>query len=265
MKRIFTYWVSLPGHDVPPYVQLCLQTWFEHIPDLELVIINHENIREWVGDIIDMRRFRRLTLPIQSDVMSFLLLAKHGGIFMDADTIITRDIFEVIADFDPEKFIVFGYGGTLNTHMAIMMSLKPDNKFMTSAADVALKRLRGIPVSDSFNLPWSYFGNDIIHLAGEDTANRECVSVIDRTESGNILESHYFTDKSTIEQYLTFYFSQHDISLEEAIKKIKFGAISLHNSWTPDEYKKLSFEEVIDSNCMLSAILRYSLADFLAR
>ena len=103
MKRIFTYWVSMPGRDIPAYVQLCMQTWFEHIPDLELIVLNYENVNEWLDNVIDFRRFIRLPPPAQSDIISFILLAKHGGIFMDADTIVTKDIFAEIEKFDPEK------------------------------------------------------------------------------------------------------------------------------------------------------------------
>jgi hypothetical protein len=74
-----------------------------------------------------------------------------------------------------------------------------------------------------------------------------------------------YLDDIPLSQYHTFYFSPHNIKLKEVLSKIKFGAVSLHNSWTPDSYKNLTLDEVIENNSMLSTILRYALTDFLIK
>ena len=263
-KRVFMYWVDKVGRSIPAYIQLCLQTWFEHIPDLELVVINHDNLVEWVGDVIDMKRFLRLSLPMQSDIVSYQLLAKYGGIFMDADTIITRDIFEEVAMIDPHKLVAFGYPNTHSIHVAILMSLLPNNKLITSAADMALERLNSATMASLVRPDWDYFSNDIFTTLLNDGELRTLLHVLDRTETGNILESHYFQDMDTYEQYQIFYFAPHEIRLENVLEKIRFGAISLHNSWTPDGYKALTLDGVLESATMMSAIIRYALEDFLS-
>jgi mannosyltransferase OCH1-like enzyme len=271
-KRIFTYWVN-PPEGLYPYIQLCLQTWFEHIPELELVVLDHENIKEWIDrEDFDFNKFVLLPLPYQSDIASMAVLAKHGGIFMDADTIIFKDIFEEVEKINPEKFVAFGYPNTLNIHMAIMMCLNPGNVFMCEAAEIVIKRLNDITLEQipsrygdsSTGIIWSHFGNEVIHIAGSNEKARQCVEVLDRTKTGNILESRYLLDKkSTYEQYINFFFSTGTFSVNKAIKKVKFGVVSLHNSWTPAEYKSLSLEQVLASPTFLSELLRYSLSGFL--
>ena len=257
-KKVFVYWVNQTGQDMPAYIQLCMETWYEHIPDLEVVIINHENLREWTGDRIDTERFKRITLPMQSDVVSLLTLEQHGGIFMDADTIVTRDIFEEIEKVDPKKLVVFGTPGTMAIHVAIQMSLHPHNPFLGAAAEIALQRVNELPLQGPLPINWDHFGNGIFTLVAEDEAAKSALHILNRTASGNILESHYFTDKPPGEQYLQFYFGQHKIKLDEVTEKIRFGAVSLHNSWTPETYKDLTREQVIESGNMLSKLLRYA-------
>ena len=259
-RRIFTYWVNDTGRSVPAYIQLCLQTWFEHMPDLELVIINYANLHEWTGDVIDYKRFLLLPPSMQKDIVSMLTLVRHGGIFMDADTIVTKDIFQEAEKIPPDKLAMFGNASGF--HHAILISQLPNNKFISTAADIAVERLNGI-IEEGDSLQWDYFCNSISNSVYKDEALRDCLQILDRTETGNILESHYFLGSAPGEQYLSFYFGNHDIDLDEALSKVKFGAISLHNWWTPEEYKKLTLEQVVESDTMLSRILKHALVGFL--
>ncbi|MCL2046641.1 MAG: hypothetical protein FWG88_09700 [Oscillospiraceae bacterium] len=262
-KKIFTYWVNPPGRSIPAYLQLCLQTWYEHIPELDLIVINHDNIFDWVDENFDIDRFIRLSLPMQKDIVEMLVLQKHGGIFMDVDTIIIKDIFSEFEKMDSKKLIAFGVPETKSMHLAIFVCLSPQNKFISSAAKMAIEKLNDIPLIGALNINWDHFGNSIFDTLLNDNDYSDCVDVLDRTETGNIIESHYFTNLTTGEQYFNFFFSQNNIDIQDVIPKIKFGAISLHNSWTPDIYKAYSLDEVIESNTMMSAIIRYALTDFL--
>lgn len=255
-RRIFSYWVNKEGCETPAYIELCMQTWHEHIPDLELIIIDHSNIREWAGDVIDYSLFFQLPPMHQSDIASFVILAKHGGIFMDADTIVTRDIFEEFSKFDTKSLVAFGYPNTANIHLAILVALDPNNAFVTAAADMATQRLNSAPTTANFVLNWDTFGNSIILEVAKDNEIMKLLHVLDRKQTGNMLEAHYFTGSPPMDQYMKFYFSSHKIKLKEVVRKIKFGAVSLHNSYTPEYFKNYTKEQVLEADSILSALLK---------
>ena len=266
VKRVFTYWVNAPGASMPAYLDLCMSTWKKYIPDLEIVVINHDNLSEWIDDSQwvnasrDIERFKRIGYMLQSDIVSQLVLVKHGGIFMDADTIITKDIFDEINTFDPDSLIAFGKPGLCYIHVAIQIALNPGNSFLSAVSHEATIKLNNLP-QESQTINWDFFSNSIYSSVYEDESIRKCLHLLDRQETGNILESHYFTALDTMAQYVRFYFEPHKISVKEALKKVKFGAISLHNSFTPDPYKELSQEQVLEKkDCMLSKILKRLLA-----
>jgi len=265
-KRIFTYWVNAPGSAMPAYIQLCMETWVKNIPELELVVINHENLSEWIDDsqwidsVRNIERFKHVDYMFQSDIASQLILKKHGGIFMDADTIITKDVFEEIDIMDPDLLIAFGYPGTSSIHVAIQIALKPENRFLSAVSQESVKKLNELsPSADAIN--WDYFSNSIYSNVYKDDTNKKYLQLLDRQKTGNILESHYFIGLHPMEQYVRFYFQPHKVSIKEIMKKVKFGAISLHNSYTPNEYKQLTREQVLeDKGSMLSKILKHLLS-----
>ena len=265
MKRIFTYWVNDEGCSMPAYLQLCMETWVKNIPDLELVIINHDNLTEWIDDSqwIDssrnLARFKRIGYMCQSDIVSELVLTRHGGVFMDADTIITKDIFDEINKLDPDKLVAFGNPETRGIHVAILIALNPGNRYLSAVSQEAVKRVDTLPPPPT-TMNWDYFSNTIYDSIDSIISGKDYLHVLDRMESGNIIESHYFRGLDTMGQYVRFYFEPHKISVKEALKKVKFGAVSLHNSFTPDAYKALTREQVLDDkNYMLSKILKHVL------
>ena len=60
-------------------------------------------------------------------------------------------------------------------------------------------------------------------------------------------------EKKDINFYRQFYF-ENDFS-QEVIKNTK-GIILLHNSWTPEEFKEMTEEEILNQNNTLSNILK---------
>lgn len=100
-QRIFTFWE--PSQSMPPYIRLCLQSWEKFCPKYEIVIIDYSTLDKWLSkDFFDEILYSDFSLPKQADAIRCALLYKYGGIWLDADTIITssdiRKIFEIKAD-----------------------------------------------------------------------------------------------------------------------------------------------------------------------
>ncbi|CAE8619214.1 unnamed protein product, partial [Polarella glacialis] len=92
---IFTLWEYPKG---PPLFKLLnVETWRRHSNGLcnEPVLINDDNVRTFIPDMPD--EYFRLPYPAaKSDVIRYALIYHHGGIYMDSDFIVVKDLDPVI-------------------------------------------------------------------------------------------------------------------------------------------------------------------------
>lgn len=255
-KRIFTYWVNKTGEEMPDYIKMCMESWRRHIEDLEIIVLNHENLSKWIDLTMDFEAFKRVTLPMQSDIVSYYVLYKHGGIYMDADTIVTKDIFEQIAQFNENKIYTFGNPKERTIHVAFIASLKKNQKMLFSGIKKAQSNMSKL-IRGQISISWDVFSNSIYHeLIRND--EKKVFEIMDRIECGGILETVMQTGNPA-KDYFEFYFNNNDTDIEYIMNKIKFGVVLLHNSWTPDEYKKITRDTILNDNRMLSRLLKYSI------
>ena len=46
-KYIFTFWE--PQSKIPDYIKLCMRTWKKFLPEYEIVVLNYDNLDDWIG------------------------------------------------------------------------------------------------------------------------------------------------------------------------------------------------------------------------
>ena len=258
MNRIFTYWVDKPESNIPAYIQLCMQTWYENIPDLEVIIINHENMYEWIAPTFDKRAFNQLSLPMQSDVISFAVLQKHSGIYMDADTIVTGDIFKKFKELEHNKSKLYFFGDKDGLHIAVMASFMPYHPALSACVERENALLLELLVNGTLKINWDTFGNAVVDRMRQNEVLNSFVSIIDKSETGAILESCYLSSGNPYIDYLSLYFTD-QLNFDELMSKIKFGLVMLHNSWTPDDFKAAGLVDALYSDLTVSKLLRFAL------
>lgn len=232
--KIFAFWESV-DQTIPAYLELCKQTWIKNIPDVEIHIINHSNLKDYIGDIYNVEKLKKISLPMQSDIISAAVLEKFGGVFLDLDCIVTNNIFENFEDLPGDKLIGFGYPGK-GIHLAVLYAKKENNIILKKWREEAQKKLNNLPESYG----WDYFGNSIINPMIKSEEYKNNFLIIDRTESGNILESKVLlnsTWQNSKEYYENFYFNKNIKYNVNVIDFVNCGIISLHNSWSPKEVK----------------------------
>lgn len=234
-NKIFAFWES-PNNTMPAYLQLCKFTWQMNIPDLEINILNYSNLHHYIGDTYDLEMLKKIPLAMQSDIISAAVLEKFGGIFLDIDCIITENIFEYFSELPGNKLIGFGYPSK-GIHLAVLYAKNPNNSVLTYWRKKAQEKLENLPEK----YDWDFFGNSIINPMIQSEEYKNDFLIIDRTESGNILESKMMIDstwKNANEYYKNFYFNPNFLLKDNILENVKFGIISLHNSWSPDYIKK---------------------------
>ncbi len=108
MKIIWMCW--LQGEEQAPLlVKSCISSWRRSNPDWEVRIITHENLNDYVGDIIS--EHHKLMIgqhyAALSDLLRISLIYKYGGVWADATTYCFKPLNDWIFDAAPNGFFCF--------------------------------------------------------------------------------------------------------------------------------------------------------------
>jgi hypothetical protein len=103
-KIIWTFWDG----DLTDLITLCIDSWKRHNPNYEIIILNKENIHQYLptfnSDLKHANDIRHY-----SDIVRIHILEKYGGIWSDA-SIICYDSYDWILDVQQENEVEFvGY------------------------------------------------------------------------------------------------------------------------------------------------------------
>ena len=256
--RLFTFWE--PKEKMPAYIRLCMQTWKKFLPECEVVLLDYSNLEEWLGiDVYDEILFKDFSLPKQADAIRCALLKKYGGLWLDADTILTSPQVKDYLMIDSElvmisKHLAFIKANNNSKIIAdwynqIKYNLKfyKDVKYQNNAVQKILHPRRYRRVEN-----WDYLGNYILHKMLK-TKNKKKFFSIDRMEINALPELNNKNNDNLVENYQNFYF-ENDYS-QDVIKNTK-GIILLHNSWTPQQFLQMNEEEFLSRNNTLSNVLK---------
>jgi hypothetical protein len=288
-RVIFTFWE--PRLDMPAYLQLCLRTWKKNLPGYDIVCVDYGNMHNYMPvGALDLSLLKKFSLPVQKDAIMVALL-QAGGIFMDVDTVALGDIAPLAAHLGHAETVQF------NRHCAFLAA-RPGARILTlwlEGIQYRLERLKQGMVDDDWQ-QWDYLGNAVLNLVLEHIASnrrgplgppssvrqdglwdrvrrighrtrldillvtlyRKYVRVLERDRYGYMPERRQFTQTGSLaEQYVAYWFSP-SLDLASVFHPHQV-IIGLHNSWTPDWYKKLPEAEVLASDCLLSRTLKHVL------
>ena len=109
-KNIFLYWENMPGKTKPNYLNLCYKTIIKHCnKNFKIHLLDNINIHKFLPNLrkdLD----KKLTIgPAQkTDYYRYYLLYKYGGIWIDFDTIILKDLTPLFNKLNEYNFVGFG-------------------------------------------------------------------------------------------------------------------------------------------------------------
>ena len=88
-RRLWSYWHS---DDVPVVVRRCLDNWRRMCPDWEIHLVLGSELSRHVDPASLPAGFDQLTPARRSDWLRLHLIARHGGVWLDASTILTGSL-----------------------------------------------------------------------------------------------------------------------------------------------------------------------------
>lgn len=104
-KKIWFLW--LQGLDnAPLVVKKCYESWIKHNPDWELILLDEQSIGEYIPAFTD-----GVTKQALSDILRINLLAKHGGIWVDATCFCMKPLDDWLYDNMQSGFFAFDKPG----------------------------------------------------------------------------------------------------------------------------------------------------------
>jgi hypothetical protein len=107
-KRIWSFWDKDPK---PKFVEKCIASWKKYNPDYEIVIVNQSTVAEYLPEV-DFTRIKHIEgQPARySDMVRLHLLAKYGGVWLDASILCQAPLTWMEDIFDKDAACEFvGY------------------------------------------------------------------------------------------------------------------------------------------------------------
>lgn len=243
-NKIFTFLDFENG--VPPYLNLCIDTWRKNLKgDCEIIILNRENLQKYIDKYLLTESVTNPSQPFTQffcDYVAALILYSNGGIFIDADTIIT-DSFDIDFNLNNE-FDSAVYKDAKNNVCCGFFMAKKYSKIL----EELIRRYRFESYLPLHNLRRNFILDDVFK-----NAELERVCFLNSKIKGYLLEEKEYGLFSD-EYYRNIYFTN-TYNIETFLRNTN-GMTALHNSFTPDKYKCMSEEEFLNQDILLSKIFR---------
>lgn len=149
MQRIWYFWEG----SKPVHIQLCERTLRNKCTNFEIIQIDKSNIHNYIN--IDITRLHNLSLPNQSDIISYMLLYEHGGVWLDLDNIVLKPLDGVVDKLNDYDCI--GYMRTTTSRKSYSL---PAHSFIASRAKTNMMK-------EIINECFKYIGQNQSELAYE--------------------------------------------------------------------------------------------------
>ena len=246
---VYTFWE--PRENIPFYLQLCMETWKKFLPTATIVLLDYKNI----GEFLDVRELGlnlfsgKLTLPQIADAIRVALLAKHGGVWLDIDTIILSSNAEKYFMPDEKHRTVF-FGDTEKSALRIcFINTPPNSMCMNLWREVIKEKIWNLNFATK--VKWDFLGNSFIDNYAKNFPDE--IKIFDRHPIMPELElvSNSLDNGAA---YRIYYFMQN-----HHLREITADILLLHNSWTPPFFKQVSSKEFFYLDCTMVNFLAEAL------
>jgi len=265
--KIFTFWE--PAGRVPGYIAACMRTW-KNLPDAEVVLLDYASLYRYLSpELAERLTCRKLSMPKQVDVYRAALLEKWGGVWLDADTIITPAVRELgVFDGDAEvtTFSQPAPDQRLTLAGAFFCAREPHTRFFREWASVMPSRVARYvqfcrnPLLRVLKRPewrlcrsWDYCLNAVIDPLALTMSPGELrvfpleeMGAFPELTGGRLPMAEFWA------QYNRFYFEPG--SAEGVLDHCK-GMVLLHNSWTPKNFYEMDEPTFLRQDIRLVRIL----------
>ena len=243
---IFTY-LNLPKES-PSYINLCIKTWQKYIPEgYNVAILNPENLKNYISsEILNKNIYDRISSDfsfLAYEYIAAAVLYCNGGIFLEPGIIMTEKFSppEILLS----KFEIILYGSSKTNICPGFIMAKKESEIL----EELLRRLTFfLYLPETKNYRHLMLLKDMLKENYSSTA-----VVLDCENTGYLMEKALYGVCNSY-LYSKYYFSN-ICSIEDFIKTTK-GLTFLQVQNTPEIYKKMSEQEFLKQDILLSKIFK---------
>lgn len=99
-KLLWCYW-DTGEENMPQFCKLALQTWRCQNPTWTIIVVSEHNKRDYICEASDLpATYESLIVQHRSDLIRLAVLIRHGGVYLDATTLICRGLDAIWDDPD---------------------------------------------------------------------------------------------------------------------------------------------------------------------
>lgn len=159
-RTIWMLWFQ--GEDqAPPLIRSCIRSWRMLNPGWDLRLLTESDIaehREAAGG--------QVTMQALSDVIRVNLLARHGGVWVDATCLCMRPLDDWVDDYARSGFFAFAKPGRDRLISSWFMASADSCPLMADYADTVNRYVRANDFQEPKNLCARWFSRNMRRLAG---------------------------------------------------------------------------------------------------
>ena len=173
-----TFYSRLSKGNTPSYIWLCLYSvYLNCFQDFNIILLNPDNIQQYLPELnIKMDTDSTIELTKRKQYMSVCLLEKYGGIYMESNIIVMKNLIEIYNKLQNFDFIGFPcsleyykcYGKEIKPSMDIMISRK--NNILMKLCKEELQRMIYSYNYTSYN--FNHYGNCVLLKYLDDSINK---------------------------------------------------------------------------------------------
>ena len=259
---VFTFWE--PQDSKPPYISLCMKTWRINLPAYyQIVILDYSNLQNYLSSkLLRQILCKDMMLATQVDAIRIALLNKYGGFWIDADTIIINsNIMNTLYD---SELAIFSYSKLKLLYTGFIYASR-NSTILKSWLKCIISRVKlykfSLLLKSTFPNKyfekfynklrvWSYLSNGILVGLIKNASEKEFKPI--EIEDAYALPEDVLLKGFRQKNYINFYFSaNYNMSWLQKCK----GVLLLHNSWTPEQFKKMDEVQFLRQDIMLAHLL----------
>ncbi len=125
--KLWCYWETLPGKKKPGYIDLCYDSVKHNCSNcFDIILLDEKKIRNYLPNIDNTKNLKSLSIPHKTDYYRYALLEKYGGVWVDADIIVTRCLCPLYDQLIKSNKDYMGFGCGRDRKSC---SMNPDGKY----------------------------------------------------------------------------------------------------------------------------------------
>lgn len=234
--KLFSYWEGYK----PDYIKLCEQIITNKISEnIDYHIISDSNIDEYFYKDELITNFKNLKCCAhKADYIRCCLIYKYGGIWLDSDQILLSDLSDILELLSIYDYITYEWE---KNQPSIGFFAAKSGNILLEKWKSSMERL--IATKNEFH--WIELGYELLHPILQDLLNN------------NKLRYYAYDARNSFAPLEWTEYSKFFQECELETSHLK--SVMLYNSKFPEWFKHMSKDEILNSNFLISKILKKNL------